>query len=479
LVISAARHFLRTTAAHRPRSPSTATIEIAFSMPLRNRDTPIVRVMMRFTPFTSSRGKIQLALVEGCRHSLELSVPVAEVTTETDRVVLDIQKRAKLPGFRPGKAPATLIRKQFSGDIRQQVLENLIPKYLQQQFDAENLNVVGQPDIKDVHLHDGEPLRFTAEFEVIPQIELQDYRDVEVPYHDPEVTDEDIEKRLAEVRDQKADFVNIDPRPLSDGDYAVVAIESISGVEGDPVKQEEMVLEIGGADTFPAFTENLRGLTPGDEKDFEVTYPEDYGAARLAGKAVKFHVTVKGIRRKDLPELNDEFAQDVGDYRNVDELREAIRKSIFGQRQYEAQQEAKNKIIDKLVELHQFPVPEIFVERQIKNRVEQSLRAMAAEGVDPRGIKLDWAKVKETQREKAVHEVKASMLLSRIAEREAIHATRDEVDKEVERHARQNREPVAALQMKYEKDGTLGRIGNHIQTEKTLSFLFEHARKTA
>jgi trigger factor len=420
-----------------------------------------------------------LALVEGCKHSLEISVPVAEVSGETERVVLDIQKRAKLPGFRPGKATPSLIRKQFAGDIRQQVLENLIPKFLQKQFEAENLNVVGQPDIKDVHFHDGEPLRFTAEFEVIPQIELQDYHDVEVPYHDPEVTDEDVAKRLEEIREQKADYSNIDPRPLEDGDFAVVALESVSGVEGDPVKQEEMVLEISGADTFSAFTENLRGLSPGDEKDFEVTYPENYGAARLAGKTVMFHTTVKGIRKKNLPEVNDEFAQDVGDYRTVDELREALRKGIFGQRQYEAQQDAKNKIIEKLVEMHDFPVPEVFIERQIKSRVEQSLRAMAAEGVDPRSIKLDWAKVRETQRDKAIQEVKASMLLSRIAEREAIHATRDEVDREVERHARQSREPIAAVHMKFEKDGTLGRIANHIQTEKTLTFLFEHARKTA
>ncbi len=420
-----------------------------------------------------------MALVEGCKHSLEISIPVAEVTAETERVVLDIQKRAKLPGFRPGKATLQLIRKQFAGDIRQKVLESLVPKHLHKQFEAENLNVVGQPDVKDVHFHDGEPLRFTAEFEVIPQVELQDYRDVEVPYHDPEVADADVDKRLEEIREQKADYSNIDPRPLVDGDFAVVALESLAGVEGEPVKQEEMVLEIGGADTFAAFTENLRGLSPGDEKDFEVAYPANYGAPRLAGKSVMFHTTVKGIRRKNLPEVNDEFAQDAGDYRTVEELRDAIRKSIFAQRQYEAQQEAKNRIIDKLVEMHAFPVPEVFVERQIKTRVEQTIRAMIAEGVDPRGAKLDWEKVREAQRDKAMAEVKASMLLGRIAERESIHATREEVDREVERHARQSREPVAAVQMKFEKDGTLGRIANHIQTEKTLNFLFEHARKTA
>jgi len=420
-----------------------------------------------------------LAVLEGCRHSLEIAIPAEEVENETTRVTADVQKRAKLPGFRPGKAPATLIRKQFSGDIRQRVLESLIPKYLQKQFEADNLNVVGTPDIKDVHFHDGEPLRFKAEFDVAPQIELNEYKGVEVPYQDPSVSDEDIQKRIEEIREQKADYSNIDPRPLQDGDYAVVALESIAGVEGEPVKQDEMVLEIGGSDTFEAFSENLRGVSPGESRDFEVTYPEDYGAPRLAGKTVRFHATLKGIRKKELPELNDEFAQDLGDYRNMDELREAVRKALFAQREHDAQQEAKNKILDKIVDLHEFPVPETYVERQIRNRVEQTLRAMSSEGVDPRSLKLDWDKVRESQRDKAVREVKASMLLSRIAERETIGVTREEVDREVERLARQQREPVAALQMKFEKDGTLGRIASHIQSEKTLTFLFEHARKTA
>lgn len=420
-----------------------------------------------------------MAVAEGCRRTLEISIPVPEVESETSRIMADVQKRAKLPGFRPGKAPQSLIRKQFAGDIRQRVLESLVPRYLDKQFEAENLKVVGTPDIRDVHFHDGEPLRFTAEFEVIPEIELGEYRDIEVPYQDPEVNEDDVAKRVAELRESKAEFVNIDPRPLADSDFAVVALESLSGVEGEPVKQEEMVLELGGEDTFPAFTENLRGASPGEEREFEVTYPEDYQAKRLAGRTVRFRAAVKGVRRKELPEVNDEFAQEVGDYRTVDELREALRKALFAQRQFEAQQEAKNKIVEKLVDLHEFPVPEVFVERQIKSRVEQSLRAMAGEGIDPRSLKLDWDKVRETQKDKALREVKASMLLSRIAEREHIAAMRDEVDREVERLARAAREPVAAAQMRFEKDGTLGRIASHIQTEKTLSFLFEHARKTA
>ena len=416
-----------------------------------------------------------MALVEGCKHTLEVTVPVEEVEAETGRAVANVQQRAKLPGFRPGKAPVSIIRQHFASDIRRQVLESLIPKHLNNRFEAENLRVVGQPDITEVHLEPGEPLRFKAEFEVSPQIELQDYKSLTVKYHDPDVTDEDVDKRIEELRHSKAEFVNEDPRPLHDGDFAVLALESVSAIEGPPVRNEEMTLEVGGGDTLEDFSEQLRGMTPGEEKTFDVHYPEDYGQAKLAGKTVQFRAQVKGVRRKELPEINDEFAQDLGDYRTVDELREAVRKSLFAQRQFEAQQEAKNQLVEKLVDMHDFPVPETFVDQQIKNRTE---RALAAQGVDAKSIKVDWRKLKESQRDKALREVKASMLLSRISEREAIVPTRDEVDKEVERIARQQREPFAAVRLRFEKDGTLGRIASHIQTEKTLSFLFEHAGKT-
>ena len=420
-----------------------------------------------------------MALVEGCRHSLEISVPVDTVESETERVVSTFQQRAKLPGFRPGKAPPGLIRKQFEGDIRQKVLENLVPKFLERELEKHDLRIVGTPDISDVHFHHGEPLRFKAEFEVFPEIELKDYRGLSVPYHDPQITDDDVAKRLEEIRDQKADYSNVDPRPIQDGDHAVISIESLSGTEGQPVKQDEMMLHVGAEDTLAAFTENLRGMTQGEEKDFDVTYPESYGQPKLAGRTIRFHAKVKGIRKKELPEVNDEFAQDLGDFRTVEELREALRKNLFAQRQLAAQQEAKNKLVDKLVDLHEFPIPEAFIDRQVRNRVEQTLHSLAAEGVDASKIQLDWQKMKSSQRDKALREVKASLLLSRVAEREAIAATRDEVDKEVERIAKQQREPFAAVRLRFEKDGTLGRIASHIQTEKTLNFLFEHAQKTA
>jgi trigger factor len=420
-----------------------------------------------------------LALLEGCKHSLEISVPVEEVESETGKVVSSFQAKAKLPGFRPGKAPASLIRKQFEGGIRQQVLENLIPRYLEKRVKEEELNVVSRPDISKVKFDQGKPLEFTAEFEVSPEFELKEYKDLTVPYHEPEVSDEDVAQRLESIRGRKAEYINIDPRPLEDGDFAVVSLVTIGGVEGEPVKQDELMLEIGAADTIQGFTENLRGASPGDEKEFEVSYPEDYGQSKLAGRTVRFHAHIKGIRRKELPELNDEFAKDLGDYQGLEELKEVIRKTIFSERQYEAQQEARNKLVETLVDLHDFPVPEAFVDRQIRNRLETTLRSLESQGQDIKNLKLDWPKVKEAQQEKAVREVKASLLLGKIAERESINATRDEVDREVERIAKQQREPVAAVKFRMEKDGSLSRIASHIQTEKTLNFLFEHARKVA
>jgi trigger factor len=418
-----------------------------------------------------------LALVEGCKHELEISIPGEAVEQETKTVTERFRQRAQLKGFRAGKAPVSLVRQNFGSDIRQKVLENLVPKFLDAKIGEEHLRVVGTPNISDVHFHEGESLHFKAQFEVFPEFELNDYRGVETPYAEPQVSDEDIAKRIEELRETKATYANEEPRPIVTGDYAVVALESLSGTD-EPVKADEVQVLIGGPETMAGFTEHLTGASPGDEKEFDVTYPDDYGREQLAGKTVRFHVTVKGVRRKELPEVNDDFAQDLGDFRTVDELREAVRKSIFAQRQMEAQRTAKDKLVDKLVDANMFAVPTVFVDRQIENRVEQRLRALAQEGVDPSSFNLDWAKIKEAQRDQATREVRASLILGRVAEREAIVATNEEVDAEVDRIARQEREAVAVTRKKLLENGTLERIASHIQTEKTLNFLFDNATKT-
>jgi trigger factor len=417
-------------------------------------------------------------LVEGCKHALEITVPVADVEQETERAAVQIQGKARLPGFRPGKAPLSIVKTRFASDVRQEVLDALVPRFLQAAVEKDNLQLVGRPAITDLHFHSGEPLRFKAEFEVAPTLELGEYRGLTVTYNEPDVSDADVDARVEQIRDQKAQYVNEEPRALADGDYAVVSLESLGGV-AEKVSQDELMLKIGDEATMKEFSENLRGASPEDVRDFEVTYPEDYDRPALAGKNVKFRAVVKAVRRKELPDLNDEFAKDLGDFKTLEELRETIRKSIHQERQHRAQEEAKQQLIDKLVDAHEFPIPEAYVDRQIQINVENQLRSLAAQGVDPNQIKLDWEKVRESQKGRAVRDVKASLILDKIGERESIGPTQEEIDREVQKIARQQREAVAVTRAKLQKEGGIPRIAGHIRTDKTLSFLFEHARKEA
>ena len=418
-------------------------------------------------------------MADGLKQTLEVTVAAAEVEAEVQRAVTSLREKIRLPGFRPGKVPAELIRRRFAEDVREEVVRKLVGKHFWKRAEEEGLAVASVPDITEVHFQPGEPMRFKAEFEVTPRFELREYKGVTVPYQDPEVSEADLEERLAQIQEQHAEYFNVDPRPVEDGDFAVVALESLGGLSGPPIRQDELMLHIGDRDTLADFSENLRGLTPPAEKEFEVHYPEEYGEERLAGKGVRFRARLKGIRRKELPALNDEFAQDLGEYQTVEELREAVRRGLFFERQAVAQREAKNRLIDALVDQHDFPVPEAYVERQIEALVESYLARLAAEGVDLKTVRIDWERVRNAQRERAIREVKASLLISRIADAESIIATTDEVEREVQRMARQEREPAPALRARLEKEGGLGRLASRIRTEKTLNFLFEHARKVA
>lgn len=420
-----------------------------------------------------------MALIEGCRHELEFTVSVLDIADETQRVVSKIQKQANVPGFRPGKAPLSIIQNRFKSEIRQEVIEALLPKVLQKRFEEDKLAVVGTPNIVDLKFEDGQPMVFKAQFDVHPEFDLGEYKGLEVEYEDPVVTEADVDDRLAQIRDSKAEYVNLDPRPAESGDYAVVSLESIEGVEGEPVKSNEMMIELGNPDTMPAFTEGITGMTPGESKIIEVSYPEDYGQEKLSGKTVKFDLELKFLRKKELPDLDDEFAKSMGDFQTLDEFKNQVRASILQERTYRAQEEAKSKLIEKLADSHSFAVPETYVERQLESQLRNYAQTLAMQGIDPKTLNIDFNKFKESQTERATRDVKAGLLLDRIGTVEAIAATNDEIDREVGRLARSQREPVAAVRMKMEKDGGLDRLASRIRTDKTINFLFEQARKVA
>lgn len=412
-----------------------------------------------------------------CKRSVEIEIPLDEVEQARQRVTNSLKQRVRLPGFRPGKAPTNLIQSRFESEIRSEVLEVLLPQAFRDRVKQDSLQVVGTPDITDLNFEAGQPIRFKADFEIAPEFEIGDYRGLPVKYEEPAVTDEELDKRLELMRESKAEYPNQDPRPIEDKDFVLVHLRSLAGL-AEPIDQDVQI-QVGGEDTLLAFNEALIGASPDSSIEVDINYPEDYGQETLAGKTVKFELTPKFIRKRELPNLDDEFARDLGDFQTLDELKTSIRKSIFHEKQYTAQQTAKEEIIDRLVEAHQFAIPEAYVDRQVENQVRMQLRNLAGQGIDPNTIQLDWSKVKETQREKAVRNVRASLLLEKVAEREGITASKEEVDNEINRISRQEREAIAVTRARLEKEGAISRIAGAIQTERTLQFLFDQSNKQA
>ena len=418
-----------------------------------------------------------MASTDVTRGELEITVPWDEVQKESDRVLQAFRKQVRVPGFRPGKAPDSVIKMRYAEELRAEVLEKLIGKHFWAEAEEQDYRVIGTPKVRDVKFEDDQPLEFVAEFEMIPDFELQDYKRLQAPFREPEVTDEEIDKELEQLRERHASYKNLDPRPLEAGDIAVISLKS-DEVEGAPtIDQAETTIEIGGAETFEDFTKALQGKTPGDHVDFEVTYPEDFGNEKLAGKTIPFHAEVKAIRVKELPELDDDFASEVGDFQTLDELKKRIQEEIHGHKRRHAVEEAKEKLIDQLVEKHPFPVPDLLVNEQIRSRLERMARTFASQGVDLENTPIDWKKLGDGQRERAVRDVKAGLLLERVSEVEAIEVDQAALDAEVQRFAQRNQLTLAGARRQLAEDGTLDRIESHLKNEKTMNFLFDEAEK--
>lgn len=413
-----------------------------------------------------------------CKRSIEVEIPLEQVQKARQEVAESIRGKARLPGFRPGKAPLDIIRSRFPQEIRREVLDKLVPTAFRARVEKDGLKVVGTPDIRDLKFEPDQPIRFTAAFEVAPEFEMAPYRGLSVEYEEPSVSDQEIDERMDATRESKAEYVNVDPRPIQDGDFVMVSLKSVAGL-AEPLIQDSVQFHIGEKDSLPEFAQNLVGAEPGETREFDVAYPADYAQENLAGRTVRFAITPKVIRRKEMPALDDEFARDLGDYQNLEELKIAVRKAIFSEKQFAAQQKAKETLLDQLVDANTFPVPEVYVDRQIENQVRNRLRDLEARGVDPKSIQLDWDKVKESQKDQAARSVKVALLLEKIAEREGIYASKDELDREIAILARREREAVPVVRARLEKEGFIPRLADHIRTEKAVQFLFDHAEKHA
>jgi len=425
------------------------------------------------------------------QREIQVEIPADIVSRETDAVVTKFQKLAKLPGFRQGKVPATVVKNRFAEDIKSEVVESLIPRYFRQETEKQNLHPVSQPRVTDLHIHEGEPLRFKASFEVLPEFDITGYQEISVEKPDTSVSEEEVEKALQQLREQNASFNAIDDRSLQDGDFAQVAFrgtpKNAGGQEtegqaadqkgeGQPVNMDDVLVEVGGSNTLPAFTENLRGASPNEERTFDVTYPEDFSDARLADKTFEYSVTVKGVKQKHLPELNDDFAKELGQFADLNELRQRVRENMEAEKKHKAEHEGKDKIVDELLKQNEIAVPESMVEHQIDVRLERGLRALAQQGMRPEDMKkMDFGRLRAGQRDQAEREVRIALMLEKIADKESIEVSDEELNSEVEALALQAKQPVESVRSRLTQDGGLARIRSRIRSEKTLDFLYNRS----
>jgi trigger factor len=411
------------------------------------------------------------------RREIAVEIPVAEVNRETASLIQKYQKLARIPGFRRGHVPASIIRQRFAEDLKSDVVEALVPRYFRKEADKRGLIPVSQPQVTDLHLKDNEPLRFKASFEVMPEIKVEGYKELRADKPEVTVTDEEVEQSLNGVREQHATFTSVEGRSLADGDYAQVALDGKpKDGEDKPVHMDEVLVEIAGKNTMPEFTENLRGASAGDERVFEVTYAADATEQRLAGKTFTYTVKVQSIKQKSLPELDDQFATQLGEFKTLDEVRQRIREGMESERKHTAEHEAKDKLVAELVKRSEFEVPEALVDRQIEVRLERGLRALAAQGMKAEDIKkMDLNRLRVGQRDQALQEVKASLLLDKIAEEEKIEVSDEEIDREIDALATQSKQTPEAIRARLTRDGALDRIRNRIRSEKTLDFLYRQS----
>ena len=417
-----------------------------------------------------------------CTQEVEIEVPANEITRNYQAVTKRYKRMARIPGFRAGKVQESFIRSRFAEQIRQDVMEAVLPEHFRSAIAERQLKPVSQPQVTKIDLEEGKPLRFKAAFEVLPEFSIDGYQDVKVEKPSAELTDAEADAELARIRDSRSTMEPVtEERPLADGDYAQISFTGdVQPAEGEtesaphePISGQDVMVEIGGPNTLESFNAALRGASVGQQLKFEVSYPPDFGERQLAGKRVAYDLEVKGIKKKIDPELNDDFAKELGQYESLAEFKQQLRDHMVREKQRRVQTETTNRLLDAMVARYEFPVPESLVQQQIDLRLDRGLRALAAQGMRTEDMRnLDFDRLRAAQRPSATAEVKSFILLDRIADAESVSVPEEEVENELQGISLQMREPVETLRARLTEDGSLARIRERLRREKTGALLY-------
>jgi trigger factor len=422
--------------------------------------------------------KAELIDLSECKKNLQIEIPEDVVDAEITHIAQEFARRARVPGFRPGKAPIGVVKTRFREEIVSEMMQHLMPKYFGDAIDERKLEIVQAPQFESVDYNSGKPLRFRAVFEVYPRLSITNYEGIPVQEVSSQVEDSEVETALKKLQEDMAELTPVEEdRTVQEGDFAEISYSgTLEGSDESPLTGEKAVAEIGGRTTVREFTDNLKGAKVGEERTFNVIYRADYPTARLAGKTVSYKVKVEALKTKETPELNDEFAQRFGDYKTLDELKAKIREDLGKHKRDQAQEQMREKLLEWLEDNNEFELPQSLIERQLQIRVQRFIRDLSRQGINPQRLDVDWGKIREDQQQQAMRDVKGSLILEHIAESENIDVSEQETELEIEKIAAETNRPKEKVKEVLSRDSGLERLRSQIRNRKTLDLLQSKAR---
>jgi trigger factor len=418
--------------------------------------------------------KTEFVDVSETRKNLVVEIDSTVVDAEIDRVARDYSKAARIPGFRPGKVPPRVVKQRFRSQILHDVVHELVPRAVDDALRERGVEPVDTPDIRDVVVEEGQPLKFTATFDTVPAIQLPPYASVQLRRPQPSMEEGAVDQTLESLRERAARYEVVEPRPVERGDTVVVDLVRESPGE-PPDTHNDVTIEIGASANPPGFDDAVVGLGIGETRTFPVTYPEDYSIKELAGTSINYTVTVKELKRRVVPELDDEFARDMGDFDTLEALRSRVEQDLTRSAEQKAEREVRGDLLKQLAGWVTFDVPESLIDRELDRRTEEFVRRLMEQGVDPRKAEIDWAALRHGQRDAARETVASALVLDEVAQREGLTVTADEVEAELARFGERTGRTTAAVRAQLEKDGGISRLATGLRREKAVDFLKSRA----
>ena len=428
--------------------------------------------------------KTQLKEISPTRKQIDVEIEADAVRAVYDRISDNYARTANVPGFRPGHAPRAVVRTRFKDQIRTEVLRELLPSAVQQAVEEHQLEPLGEPELnlensEGLNQLGQQPIAFNVNIDVLPEIKLGEYKGLAAARRTRPVKDEDVERVIEQLRENSASLEPVEDRGAQTGDTVTANFHGkfVDTPEAEPINVQDVDVVLGGQGVVNEMTDNLTGAKADDEKTFSVNYPQDFSAKGLAGKNVEYTVKVTAVRIKELPEIDDEWAQSLGDeIESLDQLREKVRADLEAQATNEAEGRVRSDLLRKLVDAHEFELPERLVAQQTEHRFETVVRDMIGHGIDPRNPELDWEKARDSLKDQASFDLRSSLLLEHIADEENLDVTDQETEDEINAIADASRQTPEQVRAVLTKQGGERSIAPRLRNRKALDFLVANGR---